>query len=244
MRRKSLAVLLLVFMAFAFSSAFAENLPQIGDTTISLKDGYVRHPFDNGYTGFCISYGTPDAVKDDIYEVVSPDGILNTANRNVTDFIDYLKIYATQYSDNFLSEANDIVVQFIAWHFSNDFTGWRIDPEFVEEIVEEIKEKAAVMEIPDRGYTQQIGDMNRTWDFIILADKDAAEINDRALFFAYKVTETPIEEDPVLPGPAGPDQSGVELPKTGDESRLLLWSALAGASLIGIAALMRKKKEA
>ena len=240
MRRKSLAVLLLVFMALAFSSAFAENLPQIGDTITSLKDGHVRHPFDNGYTGFCISYGTPDAVKDDIYEVVSPDGILNTANRNVADFIDYLKIYATQYSDNFLSEDNNLVVQFIAWHFSNGFTNWRVDPEFVEEI----KEKAAVMEIPDRGYTQQIGDINRTWDFIILVDQEVTEANDPALFFAYKVIETPIEEDPVLPGSAGPDQSGVELPKTGDESRLLLWSALAGASLIGIAALMRKKKEA
>lgn len=240
MRRKSLAALLLVFMAFAFSSAFAENLPQIGDTTISLKDGYVRHPFDNGYTGFCISYMTPDAVKDDIYEVVSPDGILNTANRNVADFIDCLKVYATQYSDNFLSEDNNLVVQHTAWHFSNDFTGWRVDPEFVEEI----KEKAAAMEIPDHGYTQQIGDMNRTWDFIILADKDATEIDDRALFFAYKVTETPIKEDPVLPGPADPDQPGPDLPRTGDESGLLLWSALAGASLIGIAALMRKKKEA
>lgn len=240
MRRKSLAALLLVFMALSFSSAFAENLPQIGDTITSLKDGYVRHPFDNGYTGFCISYRTPDAVKDDIYEVVSPDGILNTANRNVADFIDYLKIYATQYSDNFLSEDNNLVVQHIAWHFSNDFTGWRIDPKFINEI----KEKAAVMEIPDRGYTQQIGDMNRTWDFIILVDQEVTEADSPALFFAYKVTETPIKEEPVLPGPAGPDQSGVELPKTGDESRLLLWSALAGTSLIGIAALMRKKKEA
>jgi len=39
-------------------------------------------------------------------------------------------------------------------------------------------------------------------------------------------------------------EKGPELPKTGDESNVILWSALACISLFGMATLIRKKKEA
>ena len=222
MKKKAFAALLLVIMALSFCSAFAESQPQIGDTLKSLADGHLRHPFEQGYTGFCIAWPSPDACADEEYIVVSPENLYNTSNKHVADFYNYLKVYATQFSDHFLNTADySYDVQHLIWHFSNDFTGWRVDPDLVNDITV----TAATMTIPDH-YVQQLDGMTRTWDFIILANKEITSSTDRPLFFAYKYT----------------DKSTV--PETGDSASPVLWGLLLAVSAIGVAVVSRKTKKA
>lgn len=123
--KKFLSLLLLVILSLSCCAAFAEELPAVGDTVKSLKDGFYRHPFEYGFTGHCIAYGSPEAELNEEYVVASPAGLYNN-KMEVASFYNYLKVYATQFSDHFLNES-EVVVQHHIWHFSNNFNGWRIN---------------------------------------------------------------------------------------------------------------------
>ena len=198
-------------------TAFAD-----GETTKAMDDGYYRLPFENGYYGFGIAYGTPNAEKDDIYRIYPTDQAINSyTGENIGN---YLKVFATQYPDIFLDDG--IRAQHYIWHFSDDFMGWRIDLK----VVEEIRKLSRTLMIPDHGYTQQIGNTLRTWDFIVLDEEDG-----NALFFAYKYTDT--EAEP-------PSSDTAPLPETGDRESLVLWCALAVISAAGTAIVLLKRRAA
>lgn len=184
-------------------------------------DGHFRLPFENGYHGFCIAYRTPDAVEGDTYLVYPTDRAINrNSGENIAN---YLKVFATQFSDIFLDD--NVRAQHYVWHFSDDFSGWRVD----SEVVQDIKDTASEMNIPDHGYTQQIGDTIRTWDFMVLDEADGD-----AIFFAYKYRD----------GNAGGGVPGeVAPPKTGDEANFIRWTALIAISVTGMT-MLRKRREA
>ena len=222
-----LSLCLIALLLLLPGAVFAEGGDRVGDETYAMEDGYIRLPFGNGYYGFCIAYGTPEADKDDIYTVYDTSAAINW--NTGAGIGNKLKVMATQYPEILMWD--DIVAQHYIWHFSDEFSGWRVDPEQVEDI----KRTSEMMTIPDHGYQTEKDGVIQTWDFIVLDEKDGD-----ALFFAYKITETPVEEDPL---PPDEPETG-DLPKTGDDANLLLWAALALAGMYGLMALSRGRKRA
>ena len=113
-------------------------------------------------------------------------------------------------------------------------------------MINDIKEKAATLTIPDHytqrltitdPETQQTKQIDRTWDFMVLENKENKTTN-RPMFFVYKYTDTVVEEIPDDPSGSG------NIPETGDGANLALWMALAAASLTGMAVMQRRKNAA
>jgi hypothetical protein len=80
-----------------------------------------------------------------------------------------------------------IKTQHIIWHFTDDFTGWRVDPELMEMIRKSASEKV----IPDHGAVKKINNTTEAvFDFEVLKSFNPANQN----YFAYKITYRDIIE--------------------------------------------------
>jgi len=212
-KKRIIACLLLACLLLFSCAAFA-----YGETAKAMDSGYLRLPFDNGYNGFCIAHHAPQADMDDVYLVCSTDKAVN--NMSGENIANYLKVFATQFSDIFLGD--NVYAQQYIWHFSDDFNGWRINPD----VVQEIRDLSMQMIIPAHGYVTQVDDVTRIWDFMVLDEADGD-----AIFFAYKYTDV------------GESGQGVAIPQTGDETNFALWTALALVSAACMTMMLRRRKE-
>ena len=80
-----------------------------------------------------------------------------------------------------------IKTQHIIWHFTDEFTGWRVDPELMEMIRKSASEKV----IPDHGAVKKINNTTEAvFDFEVLTSFNPANQN----YFAYKITYRDIIE--------------------------------------------------
>lgn len=183
-----LAVLLVSICGFAVLADEYPDCEHYGQAVTALEDGYINIPFSNGYRGFCICYGLPEAEADDTFTVDDMGLAINsTTGANISHYLKYMfthhfNDYFTLDSDNLTYAVTDIIAtQHTIWHFSDDFTGWRLDMN----VIDDIKANADNVSIPDHGYTLKVNDtVLATFDFHVLKTGKASQQN----FFTYKIT--------------------------------------------------------
>ncbi|MBR6571174.1 MAG: LPXTG cell wall anchor domain-containing protein [Clostridia bacterium] len=166
---KRFLALLLVLLCFA--------VPALAETALSyIHDNCRDVPFSNGYLGMDVDYGTENAFFYDEFTVLDTSHTLS--NRNHTSIGNLQKIFATQYWDEFKQDY--IKRSHYSWHFSDDFTGWRIDPAVVAAV------KASDLVIPDHGYRKLVEEgMYVTFDFAHF--ETTYQDDDHPSFFGYKL---------------------------------------------------------
>lgn len=184
MKKPLITILIVIFAIMTcLNSASAENETEIlrnseaEEEVLAREDGHVNITFDNGYNGYCINYGEHEAKIGYEYNV---EDTSYATNKNTGESIgNYLKVYFVDYYEDAMR--NDIVTQHTIWHFTDDFSGWRIDPI----LIENIKSTAANKTIPDSGAVKKINDTTEAvFDFQVLSSNKADHQN----FFAYKIT--------------------------------------------------------
>ena len=154
------------------------------EEVLAREDGHVNITFDNGYNGYCINYGEHEAKTGQEYSV---QDTTYATNKNSGESVgNYLKVYFVDYYDDAMRNA--IVTQHTIWHFTDDFSGWRIDPL----LIENIKSTASTRTIPDNGAVRQINNTTEAvFDFQVLS----SDKSDHQNFFAYKITYRDIVKD-------------------------------------------------
>lgn len=184
MKKPLITILIVIFAIMTcLNSASAENETEIlrnseaEEEVLAREDGHVNITFDNGYNGYCINYGEHEAKIGYEYNV---EDTSYATNKNTGESVgNYLKVYFVDYYEDAMR--NDIVTQHTIWHFTDDFSGWRIDPI----LIENIKSTAANKTIPDSGAVRKINDTTEAvFDFQVLSSNKADHQN----FFAYKIT--------------------------------------------------------
>ena len=204
MKRRLTALLLTLLMLFAAGAEAEESV------TILQRDIF-RVPFSNNARGFCIAYheSMPEAGASFSVEPTSA-AVNRISGQSIGN---QLKVLATQFPEFFLEEDNT-KVQHHVWAFSDDFNGWRVDPD----LIEKVNDLSASLTIPDRGYPY--GDAGLVWDFSVMKEENGSSV-----FFTYRL----------LPG-------ATPAPDTGDAAPLLAWSLMFSAALTGAVILKRKAK--
>lgn len=184
MKKPLITILIVIFAIMTcLNSASAENETEIlrnseaEEEVLAREDGHVNITFDNGYNGYCINYGEHEAKIGYEYNV---EDTSYATNKNTGESVgNYLKVYFVDYYEDAMRD--DIVTQHTIWHFTDDFSGWRIDPV----LIENIKSTAANKTIPDSGAVKKINDTTEAiFDFQVLRSNKADHQN----FFAYKIT--------------------------------------------------------
>lgn len=184
MKKPLITILIVIFAIMTcLNSASAENETEIlrnsesEEEVLAREDGHVNITFDNGYNGYCINYGEHEAKIGYEYNV---EDTSYATNKNTGESVgNYLKVYFVDYYEDAMRD--DIVTQHTIWHFTDDFSGWRIDPV----LIENIKSTAANKTIPDSGAVKKINDTTEAiFDFQVLSSNKADHQN----FFAYKIT--------------------------------------------------------
>ena len=140
------------------------------------EGGNFNISFNNGYNGYCIDYGDHEAqegqnftVQDTSYAINHENG-QSVGNELKTFFVDYYDI----------AMKDKIVTQHVIWHFTNNFSGWRVDPD----LINEIREKSSQKIIPDNGAVRKI---NNTTEAVFSFEVLDAHEEGHQNFFAYKV---------------------------------------------------------
>jgi hypothetical protein len=184
MKKPLITILIVIFAIMTcLNSASAENETEIlrnsesEEEVLAREDGHVNITFDNGYNGYCINYGEHEAKIGYEYKV---EDTSYATNKNTGESVgNYLKVYFVDYYEDAMRD--DIVTQHTIWHFTDDFSGWRIDPV----LIENIKSTATNKTIPDSGAVRKINDTTEAvFDFQVLSSDKADHQN----FFAYKIT--------------------------------------------------------
>lgn len=144
MKQKYVLILIILAMAFLISinSVFAGNnttgsdntprefLPASSEEVSATEDGHFNITFDNGYNGYCLEYGEKDADAGDRFLVVNTSYAIN--NKDSSNVGNYLKTFFVDFYD--VAMEDKVKTQHIIWHFTDDFNGWRVDPELIESI--------------------------------------------------------------------------------------------------------------
>lgn len=170
--KRMLAVIITMMLCLGCAQA------EIGDTVKAIEDGLSNIRFDNGYLGYCIDYGDAEATKGNAFIEQSADSIEN--NKDHEKVGNFLKVFFVEFYD--IAKEDEVKTQYMIWHFTDDFNGWRIDPEKIEKI--EAAEKTKT--IPDHGATKKLADGTELiFDFIRLQAKTPRHAD----FFGYKITK-------------------------------------------------------
>lgn len=141
------------------------------------EDGHINISFDDGYSGYCINYGDHEASEGHNFTVQDTTEAINHNSQQSVG--NELKTFFVEYYD--IAMEDIIKTQHIVWHFSDDFNGWRVDPN----LMEEIRNAASQKEIPDHGAVRQINNITEAvFDFEVLQSHNPGHQN----FFAYKIT--------------------------------------------------------
>ena len=147
-----------------------------GDIVGASEDGHFNISFDDGYSGYCINYGKPEATEGDKFTVQDTSEAVN--HKSKESISNELKTFFVEYFD--VAMEDKIKTQHIIWHFSDDFTGWRVDPNLIEEIKKTSNEKA----IPDHGAVKKINNTTEAvFDFEVLKSTNPGYQD----YFAYKI---------------------------------------------------------
>lgn len=244
---KKLAACLFAVLMLACACAQAEDADVI---VTAIGDGVYNIPFDSGYHGYDIDYVGEQAYKGDRFTIQDLSSVEN--NNSGMSVANEIKAFVVEYYDEFIKD--EIRTQHIIWHFTDDFNGWRVDPE----LMEEIKATAAKKMIPDHGAVKQISDTQEAvFDFCMYKAQNPWSSD----YFAYKVTVRDIvpgsgdlipDDGGIVPGggsigvivPGGgdeePEEDAMTLPGTGDETPLALYAALLMISAAALAVLRRR----
>lgn len=154
-----------------------------GDLVSASEDGHFNISFNDGYNGYCIEYREEEAVEGSNFTVQDTDMAINRINGQSVG--NELKTFFVDYYD--IAMDDKIKTQHIIWHFTDDFTGWRVDPELMEMIRKSASEKV----IPDHGAVKKINNTTEAvFDFEVLKSFNPANQN----YFAYKITYRDIIE--------------------------------------------------
>ena len=140
------------------------------------EEGNFNISFNDGYNGYCINYGNHEAQKGHNFTVQDTSYAINqesgqsVGNELKTFFVDYYDVAMT----------DKIVTQHVIWHFTNNFSGWRVDPN----LINEIREKSSQKIIPDNGAVRKI---NNTTEAVFSFEVLDAHEEGHQNFFAYRV---------------------------------------------------------
>ena len=140
------------------------------------EEGNFNISFNDGYNGYCINYGNHEAQKGQNFTVQDTSYAINqesgqsVGNELKTFFVDYYDVAMT----------DKIVTQHVIWHFTNNFSGWRVDPN----LINEIREKSSQKIIPDNGAVRKI---NNTTEAVFSFEVLDAHEEGHQNFFAYRV---------------------------------------------------------
>lgn len=148
-----------------------------GEIVSASEDGHYNISFDDGYNGYCINYGDHEASEGHNFTV---QDTTEAINRNSNECVgNELKTFFVEYHDIALKD--EIITQHIIWHFSDDFTSWRVDPNLLEAIKNISRQRI----IPDHGAVKQINNTTEAvFNFEVLQSHNPGHQN----FFAYKIT--------------------------------------------------------
>lgn len=147
------------------------------DLVKSSEDGHFNISFDDGYNGYCINYGQEEAKANDTFKVKDTGYAVN--NQTGKSVGNYLKVYFYDYYEHAMK--NEIVTQHTIWHFTDNFNGWRLD----YDLIENIKNTASTKIIPDHGAVKKINNTTEAiFDFEVLESGISGNQN----YFAYKIT--------------------------------------------------------
>ena len=148
-----------------------------GELVSASEDGHYNISFDDGYNGYCINYGDHEASEGHNFTVQDTTEAINHKSQQSVG--NELKTFFVEYYD--IAMKDIIKTQHIIWHFSDDFTSWRVDPD----LIDEIRNVASQKEIPDHGAVRQINNTTEAvFDFEVLQSHNPGHQN----FFAYKIT--------------------------------------------------------
>ena len=154
-----------------------ESKNKINDEVKAREEGHFNISFDDGYNGYCINYGKNHALIGDSFTVTDTSHATN--NKTGESIGNYLKVFFVDYYEEAMK--NEIVTQHTIWHFSDDFNGWRLD----YDLIENIKTTALKKSIPDHGATLKINDTTEAvFDFEVLKSGNSNNQH----FFGYKIS--------------------------------------------------------
>lgn len=143
-----------------------------GQVVEATESGNFNITFSNNYNGYCLEYGEHDATVGDKFIVAnSTDYEINKSVSNC------LKTFFVDFYDEAMKDK--IVTQHTIWHFTDGFDGWRLN----YTMIQQIKDIAAVKNIPDSGKVKYNATHDMYHDFLTLISPYEHHQN----FFAYKI---------------------------------------------------------
>lgn len=156
-----------------------------GDDVVSATEsGNFNISFDDGYNGYCINYGDHEASSGDNFTVYNTSQAVNQKTQEPVG--NELKTFFVDFYDIAMSDS--VKTQHIIWHFTDNFTGWRVDPV----LIEQIRNASSLKVIQDHGAVIQINNTTEiVFDFEVLKSFNPENQN----FFAYKITLRDITEN-------------------------------------------------
>lgn len=201
--KKSLITILIIFLAITSGLSFVtaqneteiritnseeENRSRIGEEVTAVEKGDFITDFDDGYSGYCINYMKHDAEIGDEFIV---EDTSHATHKNTGESVgNYLKVYFVDYYEEAMK--SEVVTQHTIWHFTDDFNGWRID----YDLIDDIKATATTKTIPDHGAVRQINNTTEAvFDFEVLKTGNPQNQN----FFGYKITYRDIIKEIMTP---------------------------------------------
>ncbi len=190
--KKLIITILIIILAVAsgLNFASAQNETELlkandrnGEEVKASETGEFNISFDDGYNGYCIDYKMNHAEKGDTFTV---DDTAHALNKETGESVgNYLKVFFVDYYEDAMR--NKIVTQHTIWHFTDNFNGWRLD----YDLIENIKSTALTKTIPDHGAYRQINATTAmVFDFEVLKSGESGNQN----FFAYKITYRNLNE--------------------------------------------------
>ena len=154
-----------------------------GELVSASEDGNYNISFDDGYNGYCINYGDHEAKEGHNFTVQDTSYAINHKSKQSVG--NELKTFFVDYYD--IAMKDTVVTQHVIWHFTNDFNGWRIDPN----LIENIKATSSQKIIPDHGAVKKINNTTEAvFNFEVLDAHEEGHQN----FFAYNVVLRAINE--------------------------------------------------
>jgi hypothetical protein len=153
-----------------------ENIGRNSEKVECLESGCINISFEDGYRGYCINYGKHEA---EIGDSFSPENTSYATNRNTGEDVgNCLKTFFVEYYDHAMKD--EIVTQHTIWHFTDDFNGWRLD----YDLIDNIRSASSTKEIPDFGAVKKINNTTEAvFDFKVLKSGETDNQN----FFIYKI---------------------------------------------------------
>ena len=143
-----------------------------GQVVEATESGNFNITFSNNYNGYCLEYGEHDAMAGDKFIVAnSTDYEINKSVSNC------LKTFFVDFYDEAMK--NKIVTQHTIWHFTDGFDGWRLN----YTMIQQIKDIAAVKNVPDTGKVKYNATHDMHYSFLTLVSPYEHHQN----FFAYKI---------------------------------------------------------